>query len=185
MWAIITVSLLTFILFPNGHSFAQLISFFTIFTIHDPNTTETIILFVFFQSTISINMPSIYSLTFFFNFAGISELMAPKSKHSEIEENPFLPLLLTWTESLCRQRSLISEPKVRIDFLELHLWLKDTFLDQSDEIGTLGVQSPTVFSPKFTISLSFPSSARHTISPIREPSFHHLERPFSPLHPKP
>jgi hypothetical protein len=84
--------------------------------------------------------------------------MAPKSKSSETVENPFLPPPVDLDRiPLADKDYLIAEPKCEFDFFELHFWLKDVFLDQSDEIGTLGIQSSTVsFSPDIPFSLNFP-----------------------------
>jgi hypothetical protein len=61
--------------------------------------------------------------------------MAPKSKATETEENTFLPPPIVLDHiSLAEKDYLIVEPKCEFNFFELHFWLKDIFLDQSDEI---------------------------------------------------
>jgi hypothetical protein len=62
--------------------------------------------------------------------------MEPKSKQSEIKENPFLPPPIDLDQiPLDDKDYLIAEPKCEFDLFKLIFWLKDTFLDQSDEIG--------------------------------------------------
>jgi hypothetical protein len=62
--------------------------------------------------------------------------MAPKYKHSEVEENTFLPPLVDLDQiPLTDKDYLITEPKCEFNFTELHLWFRDTLLDQSDDIG--------------------------------------------------
>jgi hypothetical protein len=62
--------------------------------------------------------------------------MAPKSKQSEVEKNPFLPPPVNLDRiPLANKYYLISKPKCEFDLVELHSWFRDTFLDQNDEIG--------------------------------------------------
>jgi hypothetical protein len=84
--------------------------------------------------------------------------MAPKSKSSEIEENPFLPPPVDLDRiPLADKDYLIAEPKCEFDFFELHFWLRDIFLDQSDEIGLWESNLPlylfpqTYHFPEFTL----------------------------------
>jgi hypothetical protein len=84
--------------------------------------------------------------------------MAPKSKSSEIEENLFLPPPIDLDQiPLADKDYLIAEPKCEFDFFELHFWLRDTFLDQSDEIGLWESNLPlylfpqTYHFPEFTL----------------------------------
>ena len=61
--------------------------------------------------------------------------MAPKSKSSEIKENPFLPPPIDLDQTpLADKDYLIVDPKCKFDFFEFHFWLKEIFLDQSDDI---------------------------------------------------
>jgi hypothetical protein len=61
--------------------------------------------------------------------------MAPKSKSTETSENPFLPLPVDLERvPLADKYYKIIEPKCEFKFFELHFWIKDIFLDQSDEI---------------------------------------------------
>jgi hypothetical protein len=61
--------------------------------------------------------------------------MAPKSKSAETKENRFLPPLVNLDHiPLADKDYLIVDPKCEFEFFELHFWLKDIFLDQSDEI---------------------------------------------------
>jgi hypothetical protein len=75
--------------------------------------------------------------------------MAPKSKSSEIKENPFLPPPIDLDQiPLADKDYLIAEPKCEFDFFELHFWLRDTFLDQSDEIGLWESNLPLYLFPQ-------------------------------------
>jgi hypothetical protein len=75
--------------------------------------------------------------------------MAPKSKHSEIDENPFLPPPVDLDRiPLADKDYLISEPKCEFNFVELHSWFRDTFLDQSDEIGLWESNLPLYLFPQ-------------------------------------
>jgi hypothetical protein len=59
----------------------------------------------------------------------------PKSKSSEIVENPFLPPPIDMVHILLADKDyFIAKLKCEFDFFELHFWLKDVFQDQSDEI---------------------------------------------------
>jgi hypothetical protein len=49
----------------------------------------------------------------------------------------------------------ITEPKCEFDFFELHLWLKDIFLDQSDEIGLWESNLPLYMFPQTFHFLEF------------------------------
>jgi hypothetical protein len=75
--------------------------------------------------------------------------MVPKSKSSEIKENPFLPPPIDLDRiPLVDKDYLIAELKCEFDFFELHFWLRDTFLDQSDEIGLWESNLPLYLFPQ-------------------------------------
>jgi hypothetical protein len=75
--------------------------------------------------------------------------MAPKSKKAEAEENPFLPPLVDLNKiPLADKYHLISDTRCEVDFADLQSWLKDTFLDQSDEIGLWESNIPLYIFPK-------------------------------------
>jgi hypothetical protein len=75
--------------------------------------------------------------------------MAPKSKQSEIEENPFLlPPVDLDQIPLDEKDYLISEPRCDFDFVELYSWLRDIFLDQSDEIRLWESSIPLYMFPQ-------------------------------------
>jgi len=61
--------------------------------------------------------------------------MAPKSKSTEMYGSPFLspPVDLECVPLEDKDYKII-DPKCEFNFFELHFWLKDIFLDQSDEI---------------------------------------------------
>jgi hypothetical protein len=62
--------------------------------------------------------------------------MAPKSKKAKVEENPFLPPPVDLDRiHLADKDHLIAHTRCEFDFVYLQSWLKETLLDQSDEIG--------------------------------------------------
>jgi hypothetical protein len=62
--------------------------------------------------------------------------MAPKSKQAEGEENLFLPPPVDLERiPLANKDRLIADTKCDFNFADLQSWLKEVFLDQSDEIG--------------------------------------------------
>jgi hypothetical protein len=74
--------------------------------------------------------------------------MAPKSKQAEGEENPFLsPLVDLYRIPLVDQDHLIVDTKCDFDFADLQSWLKEVFLDQSDEIGLWESNLPLYLFP--------------------------------------
>jgi hypothetical protein len=75
--------------------------------------------------------------------------MAPKAKSTETSENPFLPPPVDLDHiPLADKDYKITEPKCEFDFFELHFWLKDIFLDQSDEIGLWESNFPLYMFPQ-------------------------------------
>jgi hypothetical protein len=75
--------------------------------------------------------------------------MVPKSKKSNVEENPFLPPPVDLDRiPLADKDYLISETKSEFDFAELQSWLRDTFIDQSDEIGLWQSNLPLYLFPQ-------------------------------------
>jgi hypothetical protein len=73
---------------------------------------------------------------FFVSIVGTFEVIMPKSKKSEAEENPFLPPPIDLDRiPLADKYYLILETRCEFDLAELHSWVRDTFLDQSDKIG--------------------------------------------------
>jgi hypothetical protein len=82
-------------------------------------------------------------------FADICLNMAPKSKSIETKENPFVPPPVDLDHiPLADKHYRIAEPKCEFDFFELHLWLKDIFLDQSDEIRLQESNLPLYMFPQ-------------------------------------
>jgi hypothetical protein len=75
--------------------------------------------------------------------------MAPKSKKVEVEENPFLPPPVDLDRiPLADKDYLISETRCEFYFIELQSWFKDTFIDQSDEIGLWESNIPLCIFPQ-------------------------------------
>jgi hypothetical protein len=61
--------------------------------------------------------------------------MVPKSKRTEAEENPFLPPPIDLDRiPLADKDHLIADTRCDFDFVDLQSWLKEVFLDQSNEI---------------------------------------------------
>ena len=84
--------------------------------------------------------------------------MAPISKRSEVEENPFLPSPVDLDRILLTDKDyLITETKCEFDFTKLQTWFKDTFMDHNDDIGLSELNLPLhLFRqihhfPKFTL----------------------------------
>jgi hypothetical protein len=79
--------------------------------------------------------------------------MVPKSKKEEAEENPFLlPPIDIDRIHLADKDHLIAYTRCEFDFAYLQSWIKETFLDQSNEIGLWESNLPLIFS----LSSSFP-----------------------------
>jgi hypothetical protein len=125
------------------------IIFHLLFTIHDPDVTEIIVLFTLLPST-TINLWTSQSVSLFFIILQVSfEGMAPKSKHSEINKNLFLPPPIDLDQiPLANKNYLISKPKCEFNFSELCSWFRDTFLDQSYDIGLWESNIPLYLFPQ-------------------------------------
>jgi hypothetical protein len=75
--------------------------------------------------------------------------MAPKSKKAEAEENPFLPPPVDLDRiHLVNKDHLIADTRCEFDFTYLQSWLKETFLDQSNEIGLWESNLPLYLFPQ-------------------------------------
>jgi hypothetical protein len=75
--------------------------------------------------------------------------MAPKSKQAEGGENPFLPPPVDLDRiPLADKDRLIVDTKCDFDFADLQSWLKEVFLDQSDEIGLWESNLPLYLFPQ-------------------------------------
>ena len=82
--------------------------------------------------------------------------MEPKSKISEVKENPFLPPPINLDQiPLTNKDYLISETKRKFNFVELQSWFKETFMDQSDEIGLWESNLPLYLFPQVHHFLEF------------------------------
>jgi hypothetical protein len=76
-------------------------------------------------------------------------VMAPKSKRTEGEENPFLPPPVDLDRiPLADKDYLIADTRCDFDFADLQSWLKEVFLDQSDEIGLWESNLPLYLFPQ-------------------------------------
>jgi hypothetical protein len=81
--------------------------------------------------------------------AGTVAEMAPKSKPAEGEENPFLPPPVDLDKiPLVDKDRLITDTKCDFDFSDLQSWLREVFLDQSDEIGLWESNLPLYLFPQ-------------------------------------
>jgi hypothetical protein len=75
--------------------------------------------------------------------------MAPKPRLAEGEENPFLPPPVDLDKiPLVDKDRLIAETICDFDFLDLQSWLREVFLDQSDEIGLWESNLPLYLFPQ-------------------------------------
>jgi hypothetical protein len=75
--------------------------------------------------------------------------MAPKGKSVDTSENPMIPPPIDLDHIPLADRDYkIAEPKCEFNFFELHCWLKDIFLDQSDEIGLWESNLPLYMFPQ-------------------------------------
>ena len=75
-------------------------------------------------------------------------MMAPKSKKSEAEENRFLPPPIDLDKiHLADKDHLIADTRCEFDFVDLQSWLKEVFLDQSNEIGPWESNLPLYLFP--------------------------------------
>jgi hypothetical protein len=102
------------------------------FTIYPLIAPENFIPFFF----VSVSHPCLLSSPLTSFFAGTVTVMAPKSKQAEGEENLFLsPPVDLDRIPLADKDHLITYTKCNFDFVDLQSWLKEFFLDQSDQIG--------------------------------------------------
>jgi hypothetical protein len=75
--------------------------------------------------------------------------MVPKSKRTEGEENPFLPPPIDPDRiPLADKDHLIADTRCKFNFADLQSWLKEVFLDQSDEIGLWESNLPLYLFPQ-------------------------------------
>jgi hypothetical protein len=82
--------------------------------------------------------------------------MAPKSKQAEGEENLFLlPPVDLDRIPLADKDHLIADTKCDFDFADLQSWIKEVFLDQSDEIGLWESNLPLYLFPQIHPFLKF------------------------------
>jgi hypothetical protein len=117
---------------PNGHPFTQKYSFLPIFTIYSFIAPERFTLFSRPLQSVAPTNSHPANVVF---LAGIITVMAPKSKQAEREENHFLsPPVDLDRIPLVDKDQLILDTKCDFDFTDLQSWLKEVFLDQSDEI---------------------------------------------------
>jgi hypothetical protein len=87
---------------------------------------------------------------------GIVAEMAPKSKQAEGEENPFLPPPVDLDRiPLVEKDRLITDKNCDFDFSDLQSWLREVFLDQSDEIGLWESNLPLYIFPQIYLFPEF------------------------------
>jgi len=87
--------------------------------------------------------------TNFVFIAGIVAEMAPKPRQAEGEENHFLPPPVDLEKiPLVDKDRLITNTKYDFDFSNLQSWLREVFLDQSDEIGLSESNLPLYLFPQ-------------------------------------
>jgi hypothetical protein len=82
--------------------------------------------------------------------------MVPKSKQEEGEDNMFLlPLVDLDKIPLVGKDHLIADTKCDFEFADLQSWLKEVFLDQSDEIRLWESNLPLYLFPQIHHFLEF------------------------------
>jgi hypothetical protein len=81
--------------------------------------------------------------------AGTVAEMASKTKQAEEEENPFVPPLVDLDKiPLVDKDRLIADTICTFDFSDLQSWLREVFLDQSDEVGLWESNLPLYMFPE-------------------------------------
>jgi hypothetical protein len=121
-------------------------------------TTLTLLSFTIYQLiapenftpffSVLVSCPHLQSSPLMLFFAGTIAVMAPKSKQAEGEENPFLSPPVNFDRiPLADKDHLIVDTRCDFDFTDLQSWLKEVFLDQSDEIGLWESNLPLYLFP--------------------------------------
>jgi hypothetical protein len=81
-------------------------------------------------------------------FTGTIAEIVPKPRQVEGEENPFLPPPVDLEKiPLVNKDRLIADTNCDLDFSDLQSWLREVFLDQSDEIGLWESNLPLYLFP--------------------------------------
>jgi hypothetical protein len=112
--------------------------------------------------------PSTITLTNVVFLAGIVAVIVPKSKQEGGEENPFLPPPVDLDQiPLADKYRLITNTKCDFYFADLQSWLKEVFLDQSDEIGLWESNLPLYLFPQIHPFLEFTPQCK-------PPAYHNL-----------
>ena len=92
--------------------------------------------------------------------------MAPKAKSSDTSENSILPPPVDLDHMpLADKDYKITESRCEFDLFELHTWLKDIFLDQSDEIRLWESNLPLYMFPQTYNFLEFALKCQACYSP--------------------
>jgi hypothetical protein len=118
--------------------------------------------------------------------AGTVAEMAPKSKQVEGEENLFLPPPVDLDRiPLVDKDRLIMDTKCDFDFSDLQSWLREVFLDQSDEIGLWESNLPLYLFPQIHHFPEFSLKCQAHYIPNKEPSSPRPERSCSSSRPNP
>jgi hypothetical protein len=75
--------------------------------------------------------------------------MAPKVKPTDTSENPIIPPPVDLDHIPLEDRDYkVTDMRCKFDLLELHSWMKDIFLTQSDEIGLWESNFPLYMFPQ-------------------------------------
>jgi hypothetical protein len=95
--------------------------------------------------------------------------MAPKDKYGDTFKNLILPPPFNLDHiPLTNKDYKVIEPRCEFDFFELHSWIKDIFLNQSDEIGLWESNFPLYISPQTHHFLNFLSDVKPATCPTKE-----------------
>ena len=82
--------------------------------------------------------------------------MASKTRPAEEEENPFVPPPVDLDKiPLVDKDCLVADTACNFDFSDLQSWLREVFLDQSDEIGLWESNLPLYVVPQIYHFLKF------------------------------
>jgi hypothetical protein len=112
--------------------------------------------------------------------------MAPKVKPVDTSENPMIPPPVDLDHIPLADRDYkVTEPRCEFDFFELHSWMKEIFLDQSDEIGLWESNFPCICFLRLTTSQNLSSDAKPVTFLAKEPLPPPLVKYCSQLPPKP
>jgi hypothetical protein len=103
----------------------------------------------FFSASAMPHLATTITTNILFELQVLFTAMGKKSKKEEVGENPFLPPPVDLDKiPLANKDHMIQDTRCEVDFTDLQSWLKDTLLDQSDEIGLWESNLPLYLFPE-------------------------------------